>query len=84
MTALHNRRIVELVEAATGMNLWAEWAKVELAGGKTPTGSRRRLADRGVVQLMISGDLNAISAVPEWTAAIQAAGVAVEIKLGNG
>ncbi len=25
--------IVELVEAATGMNLWAEWAKVELAGG---------------------------------------------------
>ena len=28
--------IVELVEAATGMNLWAEWAKVELAGGKVP------------------------------------------------
>jgi ATP-grasp domain len=28
--------IVELVEAATGMNLWAEWAKVELAGGKAP------------------------------------------------
>ena len=28
--------IVELVEAATGMNLWAEWAKVELAGGKEP------------------------------------------------
>lgn len=26
--------IVELVEAATGVNLWAEWAKVELAGGK--------------------------------------------------
>ena len=25
--------IVELVEAATGMNLWAEWAKVEIAGG---------------------------------------------------
>ena len=25
--------IAELVEAATGMNLWAEWAKVELAGG---------------------------------------------------
>jgi biotin carboxylase len=30
--------IVELVEAATGMNLWAEWAKVELAGGKAPYG----------------------------------------------
>ena len=24
--------IVELVEAATGLNLWAEWAKVEIAG----------------------------------------------------
>ncbi|MGE0815920.1 MAG: acetyl-CoA carboxylase biotin carboxylase subunit family protein [Vicinamibacterales bacterium] len=28
--------IVELVEAATGANFWQEWAKVELAGGKTP------------------------------------------------
>ncbi len=27
--------IVELVEAATGLNLWSEWAKVEIAGGKT-------------------------------------------------
>jgi len=26
--------IAELVEAATGINMWAEWAKVELAGGK--------------------------------------------------
>ena len=26
--------IAELVEAATGINLWAEWAKVEVAGGK--------------------------------------------------
>jgi hypothetical protein len=26
--------IVELVEAATGLNLWAEWAKLEVAGGK--------------------------------------------------
>ena len=26
--------IVELVEAATGLNLWAEWAKLEIAGGK--------------------------------------------------
>jgi hypothetical protein len=24
--------IVELVEAATGLNLWAEWAKIEVAG----------------------------------------------------
>jgi biotin carboxylase len=28
--------IAELVEAATGVNLWAEWAKIEVAGGKTP------------------------------------------------
>ncbi|HMC58870.1 MAG TPA: hypothetical protein VKJ01_06750, partial [Candidatus Solibacter sp.] len=26
--------IAELVEAATGLNLWAEWAKLEVAGGK--------------------------------------------------
>ncbi len=26
--------IVDLIEAATGLNLWAEWAKVEIAGGK--------------------------------------------------
>jgi biotin carboxylase len=28
--------IVELLEAATGLNLWAEWAKLEIAGGKSP------------------------------------------------
>ena len=28
--------IVDLIEAATGINLWAEWAKVEIAGGKAP------------------------------------------------
>ncbi len=28
--------IAELVEAATGLNLWAEWAKVEVAGGNAP------------------------------------------------
>jgi NitT/TauT family transport system substrate-binding protein len=33
----------------------------------------------GVVQLMISGSLNAISGVPEWTAGIQAAGVEVDV-----
>lgn len=33
----------------------------------------------GVVKLMISGDVDAISGVPEWTAAIQAAGVPVDI-----
>jgi biotin carboxylase len=28
--------IAELVEAATGVNMWAEWAKIEVAGGKAP------------------------------------------------
>ena len=28
--------IAELVEAATGINMWAEWAKIEIAGGRTP------------------------------------------------
>ena len=28
--------IAELVEAATGLNLWAEWAKIEKAGGDEP------------------------------------------------
>ena len=28
--------IADLVEAASGLNLWAEWAKVEVSGGKSP------------------------------------------------
>ena len=28
--------IADLVEAATGVNLWGEWAKIEVAGGKAP------------------------------------------------
>jgi biotin carboxylase len=28
--------IADLVEAATGVNMWAEWAKVEVAGGTVP------------------------------------------------
>lgn len=28
--------IADLIEAATGLNMWAEWANVELAGGETP------------------------------------------------
>jgi biotin carboxylase len=27
--------VAELIEAATGYNLWAEWAKIEIAGGRT-------------------------------------------------
>jgi biotin carboxylase len=39
--------IAELVEAATGINLWAEWAKVELAGGKLPYAAPAPRADYG-------------------------------------
>lgn len=28
--------VADMVEAATGINLWAEWARVEVAGGKAP------------------------------------------------
>lgn len=28
--------IAEYLEAATGINLWAEWAKIEIAGGRAP------------------------------------------------
>jgi hypothetical protein len=28
--------IADMVEAATGVNLWAEWAKIEVRGGKAP------------------------------------------------
>jgi hypothetical protein len=28
--------IADLVQAATGLNLWAEWAKIEYAGGEAP------------------------------------------------
>ncbi len=34
--------IAELVEAATGLNLWGEWAKVEIAGGKRSLTRRQR------------------------------------------
>ena len=28
--------IVDLIQAATGINMWTEWAKVEIGGGKSP------------------------------------------------
>jgi len=28
--------ISDMIEAATGINLWREWARIEVAGGKTP------------------------------------------------
>lgn len=37
--------VADLVEAATGINLWAEWAKVEKAGGEAPYEVRASRAD---------------------------------------
>jgi hypothetical protein len=37
--------IVDLIEAATGLNMWAEWAKVEIAGGKSPYQAPRPTQD---------------------------------------
>lgn len=37
--------LAELVEAATGVNLWAEWARVEKAGGEEPYEVRPCRAD---------------------------------------
>jgi biotin carboxylase len=28
--------LMELLKASTGLNLWAEWARIEIAGGETP------------------------------------------------
>lgn len=44
--------IADLVEAATGINLWAEWAKIELAGGETPYQVPH--VDLGYAGLMVS------------------------------
>jgi biotin carboxylase len=37
--------IAELVEAATGLNLWAEWARIEVAGGQAPYDVKTPRAD---------------------------------------
>ena len=48
------------------------------AGLKKDDVSIQAVGAAGVVQLMISGNLQAISGVPEWAAGIEAAGVPVE------
>jgi biotin carboxylase len=46
--------IAEVVEAATGVNLWAEWARVEIAGGgapyEPPARPRRARGDRALAR----------------------------------
>ena len=39
--------IVDVVEAATGLNLWREWAKIEIAASTAPTPRPRRWPLRG-------------------------------------
>lgn len=46
--------IAELVEAATGINLWAEWAKIEVAGGKQPDQLPERRHDHAGIVLCLS------------------------------
>jgi len=41
--------IVELVEAATGVNLWIEWAKIEVSHGKAPYSAPARRQDHAAI-----------------------------------
>ncbi|MBX6342237.1 MAG: ATPase, partial [Thermomicrobiaceae bacterium] len=46
--------IADMVEAATGINLWAEWAKIELAQGERPYELPPRRADYGGVIISLA------------------------------
>ncbi|RAI43820.1 ABC transporter substrate-binding protein [Rhodoplanes roseus] len=54
-------------------------AALASAGLKKDDVSIEAVGPAGMVKLMISGDLAAISGVPEWTAAIEEAGVGVDV-----
>ncbi len=54
-------------------------AVLSSAGLTKSDASIQAVGPAGVVKLMISGDVNAISGVPEWAAAIRAAGVKVDV-----
>ncbi|MBK5960419.1 nitrate ABC transporter substrate-binding protein [Rhodoplanes elegans] len=54
-------------------------AALASAGLKKEDVSIEAVGPAGMVKLMISGDLAAISGVPEWTAAIEEAGIGVDI-----
>lgn len=61
--------IAELIEAATGMNVWAEWAKLEIAGGKQPYRVPPIASDYAGLLVCLarqeSPDLSG-SAIPRW------------------
>jgi biotin carboxylase len=46
--------ISNMVEAATGINLWKEWARVEIAGGKEPYRAPKRKKDYAAVILSLA------------------------------
>ncbi len=46
--------IAELIEASTGLNMWAEWAKIELAGGEMPYAVRPHREDYGALLVSLA------------------------------
>ena len=52
--------IADLIENATGINMWAEWAKVEMAGGKTPYQPGAARQDYAGLIVSLSASLNRI------------------------
>jgi len=48
--------IAEMVEAASGINLWAEWARIELGGGKVPYQLPAHRAEYGGLLMTLVGE----------------------------
>jgi len=48
--------IADLIEASTGVNLWAEWAKIEVGGGKSPYTLPAARADYGGLIVSLAKD----------------------------
>ncbi len=48
--------IADMVEAATGINLWVEWAKIEVGGGKTPYELPETRGDYGGLVMTLARD----------------------------
>jgi biotin carboxylase len=46
--------IAEVVEAATGVNLWTEWARIEVGGGKAPYAPPAARADSAGIVLSLA------------------------------
>jgi biotin carboxylase len=46
--------LMELIKASTGLDLWAEWAKIEIAGGETPYQVPPRRYDYGGIIISLA------------------------------